>query len=78
MIAAVTPGLVFVPNAIAKYLVLRRSSEMITTDKAFVLCYFLRGEAIGLYRTMQSDFLNICLFISLSLLHGVSNVLSKA
>ncbi len=78
MIAALTPGLVFVPTAIAKYLVLRRSSEMVTAEKAFVLCYFLRGGAIGLYRTMQSDFLNIWLFIGLSLLHGVSNVLSKA
>ena len=78
MIAALAPGLVFVPTAIAKYLVLRRSSKMMTADKAFVLCYFLRGGAIGLYRTMQSDFQNIWLFIGLSLLHGVSNVLSKA
>ena len=78
MIAALTPGLVLIPTAVAKYLVLRRNSEMIPVDKAFVLCYFLRGAAIGLYRTMQSDFKNIWLFIGLSLLHGVSNVLSKA
>ncbi len=77
MIAALTPGLVFVPTAIAKHLVLRRSSGMVTADKAYVLCYFLRGGAIGLYRTMQSDFKNIWLFIGLSLLHGVSNILSK-
>ena len=32
---------------------------------------------IILYRTMQSGFQNIWLFIALSLLHGVSNVLSK-
>ena len=78
MIAALTPGIVLLPTAIAKYLVLRRSSELIPADKAFVMCYFIRGGAIGLYRTMQSDFQNIWLFIGLSLLHGVSNILSKA
>ena len=77
MIAALTPGLVLLPTAIGKYLVLRRSSEIIRADKSFLLCYFIRGGAIGLYRTMQSDFQNIWLFIGLSLLHGVSNVLSK-
>ena len=78
VIAALTPGLLFPLTAIAKYVVLRKSSEIITPDRAFVLCYFFRGASIMLYRTMQSDFKNIWLFISLSLLHGVSNVLSKA
>ena len=78
VIAALTPGLLFPLTAIAKYVVLRKSSEIITPDRAFVLCYFIRGASIMLYRTMQSDFKNIWLFISLSLLHGVSNVLSKA
>ena len=78
LIAALAPGLVLLPTAIGKYLVLRRSLGLFPIDKAFVICYFLRGGAIGLYRTMQSDFQNIWLFIGLSLLHGVSNVLSKA
>ena len=78
MIAALTPGLVLIPTAVTKYLVLRKISEIIAADKAFILCYFLRGGAIGLYRTMQSDFKNIWLFVGLSLLHGVSNVFSKA
>ena len=78
VIAALTPGLLFPLTAIAKYVVLRKSSGIITPDRAFVLCYFIRGASIMLYRTMQSDFKNIWLFISLSLLHGVSNVLSKA
>ena len=78
VIATLMPGLLFPLTAIAKYVVLRKSSEIITPDRAFVLCYFFRGAAIMLYRTMQSDFQNIWLFISLSLLHGVSNVLSKA
>ena len=78
VIAALMPGILFPLTAIAKYVVLRKSSEIITPDRAFVLCYFIRGASIMLYRTMQSDFKNIWLFISLSLLHGVSNVLSKA
>ena len=78
IIAALTPGLLFPLTAIVKYVVLRKSSEIVTPDRAFVLCYFIRGASIMLYRTMQSDFKNIWLFISLSLLHGVSNVLSKA
>ena len=78
IIAALTPGISLPVTAIAKYLVLRKSSEIITPDRAFVLCYFLRGASIVLYRTMQSDFQNIWLFIGLSLLHGVSNVLCKA
>ena len=78
LIAALTPGIALLPTAIGKYLVLRRSLGLFPIDKAFVICYFLRGGAIGLYRTMQSNFQNIWLFISLSLLHGVSNVLSKA
>ncbi|CAB3989533.1 Hypothetical predicted protein [Paramuricea clavata] len=78
IIAVLTPGISLPVTAIAKYLVLRKSSEIITPDRAFVLCYFLRGASIVLYRTMQSHFQNIWLFIGLSLLHGVSNVLSKA
>jgi hypothetical protein len=65
-------------NVIAKYIAIRKSSEIITPDRAFALCYFVRGCSIVLYRTMQSGFQNIWLFIGLSLLHGVSNVLSKA
>ena len=77
VIAALTPGLYLPLTAIAKYLVLRKSSEIISPDRAYVLCYFLRGGMIIPYRTMQSGFQNIWLFIGLSLLHGVSNVLSK-
>ena len=33
---------------------------------------------IVLYRIMQADFKSISLFVGLSLLHGFSNVLSKA
>ncbi|XP_028405692.1 uncharacterized protein LOC114528263 [Dendronephthya gigantea] len=78
IIAAGTPGLILPITATAKFIILRKSSEIITPDRAFVLCYFLRGASIVLYRTMQSDFENIWLFVGLSLLHGVSNVLSKA
>ncbi|CAB4025937.1 Hypothetical predicted protein [Paramuricea clavata] len=78
IIAALTPGIVFPLTAFVKYIILRKSSEIITPDRAFVLCYFLRGATIVLYRTMQSGFQDIWLFVGLSLLHGISNVLSKA
>ena len=77
MIAALTPGIVLLPTAIGKYLV-KRSSELIPAHEAYLICYFLLGGAIMQYRTMQLDFQNIWLFISLSLLHGVSNALTKA
>ena len=78
IIAALTPGIIFPLTAIVKYIAIRKSSEIIAPDRAFVLCYFLRGGSIGLYRTMQSGFQDIRVFVALSLLHGVSNVLSKA
>ena len=40
MFAALTPGLVFLPTAIGKYLVLRRSSEIIRADKSFLPVLF--------------------------------------
>ena len=78
IIAATTPGIIFPMTAIVKYIALRKTSEIITPDRSFVLCHFLRSGSILLYRTMQSDLQDILLFIGLSLLHGVSNVLSKA
>jgi hypothetical protein len=44
IIAALTPAIIFPFTAITKYIVLRKSSEIITPDRAFVLCYFLRGQ----------------------------------
>ena len=78
IIAATTPGIIFPMTAIVKYLALRKTSEIIAPDRSFVLCYCLRSASIVLYRTMQSGLQDIWLFIGLSLLHGVSNVLSKA
>ena len=78
IIAAITPGVAIPVTAIAKYIVLRKSTKIIAPDRAFLLCSSLRGGSIVLYRIMQSGFQNIWLFIGLSLLHGVSNVLSKA
>ena len=78
ILAALTPGIIFPLTATVKYLALRASLEIIASDRAFVLCYFLRGGSIVLYQTMQSGFQDIRVFVGLSLLHGVSNVLSKA
>ena len=52
LIAALTPGIVFPFTAITKYLALRKFPEIIAPDRAFVLCYFLRGGSIILYRTL--------------------------
>ena len=78
MFAAITPAVALIPTAICKYLALRQSSEMIQPDRSFLLAYFLRGYSITLYRIMQANFNNILPFIGLSLLHGLSNVFSKA
>ena len=78
IIAAFTPGLCLPLIAVAKYLLIRKSSGIITPDRAYVLWYFLHGGMIILYRIMQSGIEDIWLFIGLSLLHGVSNVLCKA
>ncbi len=72
--AGSTPGITFPLTAIVKHLALRKSSEIITPGRAFVLCYFPRGASIVLYRTMQSGFQDIWVFVGFSLLHGVSNV----
>ena len=77
-VAALTSGLIIPITACAKYLVLRKCSQIISPDRAFVLCYFIRGGSIVLYQTMQSGLEDIWLFVALSLLHGVSNILSKA
>ena len=78
IITAFTPGLCLPLIAVAKYILIRKSSEIITPDRAYVLCYFLHGSMIILYRTMQSGIEDIWLFIGLSLLHGVLNVLCEA
>ena len=78
IIAATIPGMIFPVTAIVKYLAIRKTSEIIAPDRSFVLCHFLRSGSILLYRTMQSGLQDIWLFIGLSLLHGVSNVLNKA
>ena len=75
IMAALTPMIILPFIALTKYIILRTSLNIITPDRGFVLCYPLSGGSIVLYRTMQSGFNNIWLFIGLSLLHGVLNVL---
>ena len=78
IMAAIAPGIALIPTAVCKYIALKHSSEMIRPDRTFFLAYFLRGAAISLYRIMQADFKSMSLFVGLSLLHGFSNVFSKA
>ena len=75
IIAALTPMIILPFIATKKYIILRTSLNIITPDRGFVLFCPLSGVSIVLNRTMQSGFNNIRLFIGLSLLHGVLNVL---
>ena len=68
IMAAITPAVLLIATAVCKYFALKQSSEMIQQDRSFFLAYFLRARSIVLYR----------IFVGLSLLHGFSNVLSKA
>lgn len=74
LMAAIVPVLSLLPTATCKYIVLRRSSEIIEPQRSFLLIYFLHGTTISLYRFLQADFDSIWLFIALSLLSGFSNV----
>ena len=78
IMAAIIPAVALIPTAICKYLALKQSSEIIQPDRSFPLAYFLRGTAITIYRIMQANFNSRSLFIGFSLLHGLSNVFSKA
>jgi hypothetical protein len=78
IVAFSTPTIALVPAAVCRHLALRRVSEIIDPGKSFLLFYFIRAGYIALYRIMQADFQNIWLFIGLSVLSGVSNVLKTA
>ena len=78
VVAISTPTLALVPTAICRHLALRRTSEIIDPGRSFGLVYAMRAAFISLYRIMQADFKNIWLFLGLSVLSGVSNMLKTA
>jgi hypothetical protein len=78
IVAFSIPTIALIPAAVCRHLALRRTAEIIDPGKSFLLVYFMRAGYITLYRIMQADFQNIWLFVGLSVLSGVSNVLRTA
>ena len=78
LVAILTPSLALIPTAFCRHMALRRTSELIEAGRSFGVVYSVRAGFICLYRIMQADFKNIWLFVGLSVLSGVSNVLKVA
>ncbi|XP_046857173.1 uncharacterized protein LOC124450586 [Xenia sp. Carnegie-2017] len=76
-IAASPAVMTLVPALICMQMALRKSSELVHPGRCFVLVYFIRGGAIFLFRTMQSDFQSIWLFVGLSLSSSISGFFVK-
>ena len=77
-IAASPAVMTLIPALICMQMALRKSSELVHPGRCFVLVYFIRGGAIFLFRTMQSDFQSIWLFVALSLSSSISGFFMKA
>ena len=78
LIATSSPLMTFIPALLCFHMALRRSSEVIQPGRSFVLVYVIRGGVIFVYRTMQTNFKSIWIFIGLSLFSAVLNFLKKA
>ena len=78
LVAILTPTLALIPTAFCRHMALMRTSQLIEAGRSFGLVYSLRAAFICVYRIMQADFKNIWLFVGLSVLSGVSNVLKVA
>ena len=78
LVAILTPTLALIPTAFCRHMASRRTSQLIEAGRSFGLVYAVRAGFICLYRIMQADFKNIWLFVGLSVLSGVSNVLKVA
>ncbi|XP_046857514.1 uncharacterized protein LOC124450905 [Xenia sp. Carnegie-2017] len=78
LIATSSPLVAFIPTALCRHMALRRSSEVVHPGRSFIMVSMIRGGVIFVYRTMQTDFKNIWIFIGLSLFSSVLNFLKKA
>ena len=78
LVAILTPTLALIPTALCRHMALRRTSKCIKPGRSFGLVYSVRAAFICVYRIMQAGFKNIWLFVGLSVLSGVSNVLKVA
>ena len=75
--AAITPTVTIIPVAVCRQLTLL-SHAFTNSKNHFILAYFVYGATVILYRVMQADVKDLWLFIGLSVLHGLVNVVGKA
>jgi hypothetical protein len=75
--AAITPVVTVIPVAVCRQFALL-SNIFTNSRNHFILAYFVYGATVIVYRVMQADVKNIWLFIGLSVLHGLVNVVGKA
>jgi hypothetical protein len=75
--AAITPVATVIPVAVCRQFALL-SNVFPDSRNHFILAYFIYGATVIVYRVMQADVKNLWLFIGLSVLHGLVNVVGKA
>ena len=75
--AAITPVATVIPVTVCRQFALL-SNVFPNSRNHFILAYFVYGATVIVYRVMQADVKNIWLFIGLSVLHGLVNVVGKA
>ncbi len=75
--AAITPVVTIIPVAVCRQFALL-SNVFTNSRNHFILAYFVYGATVIVYRVMQADVKNLWLFIGLSVLHGLVNVVGKA
>ena len=78
LIATSSPLSALIPTVLCAHMALRRSSEIVHPGRSFILVSMIRGGVIFLYRTMQTNFKSIWIFIGLSLFSAVLNFLKRA
>ena len=66
-----------IPLAVCRQFALL-SNVFTNSQNNFILAYFVYGATVILHRVMQADVKNLGLFIGLSVLHGLVNVVGKA
>ncbi|XP_046857172.1 uncharacterized protein LOC124450585 [Xenia sp. Carnegie-2017] len=78
LIATSSPLLAIIPTVLCGHLASRKSSKVVHPGRSFIMVYMIRGGVIFLYRTMQTNFKSIWLFLGLSLFSAVLNFSKKA
>ena len=75
ILSLLSPALALLQTALCRHIALWHTSGIIESGRSFALVYFIRAVFITLYRIMQSNFVNIWLFVGLSLLSSLAGFL---